>query len=359
LISLEQTILAQILHLLPQCYVNDETFSAAIDDEGMVHVAFGTRLVQRDEESQPGYWSYWHGTGEILYWQETMPPYTVLMDTLNEVENQPYSIGRPNLDGDDTIWYLNATDTWVGYRFSGATSYPNLVAEGGKVYMLYTSTLEYPYLFTESQYYRGVFATVSHNNGLTWDDQESVSWLSYHRDLYYVDWVSTELYGEHTTFNEAENMWPVMAPKSANDKLFMMWYADYIPGSIGGMATNPMNIFGYSIPKEDIGFFNNCVEVYQNLWNIGDGIQENTLSEMKIYPNPASNNLTVNVLSKETTKANLVITNLMGQVVYSQNVALETGANQFNLSVLNYSSGFYLVNVKTSKGSSTQKLIVR
>lgn len=345
--------------LLPQCYVNDETFSAAIDDNGLVHVAFGTRLVQRDEESQPGYWSYWHGTGEILYWNETMQPYTVIMDTLNEVENQPYSIGRPNLDGDDTIWYLNASDTWVGYRFSGATSYPNLVAEGGKVYMLYTSTLEYPFMFTESQYYRGVFATVSDDNGLTWDDQANVSWLSYHRDLYYVDWESTELYGEHTTFNETENMWPVMAPKSANNKLFMMWYADYIPGSIGGMATNTMNVFGYDIPKNDIGVFNNCQEVYQNLWNIGDGIQENTLSEMKIYPNPASNLVTLNILSKESSNANLVVTNLMGQVVYTQNVPLETGGNQFEINISNFSSGFYLVNVRTKTGSSTQKLIVR
>lgn len=345
--------------LLPQCYVNDETFSAAIDDDGMVHVAFGTRLVQRDETSEPGYWSYWHGTGDILYWQETMPPYTVVMDTLNEVENQPYSIGRPNLDGDDTIWYLNATDTWVGYRFSGATSFPNLVAEGGKVYMLYTSTLEYPFMFTESKYYRGVFATVSHNNGLTWDDQESVSWLSYHSDLYYIDWVSTELYGELMTMNEAECMWPVMAPNSANGNLFMMWYADYIPGNVGGMAQSSMTVFGYKIPKEDIGFFNNCTEVYQNLWNIGDGIKENTLSEMKMYPNPASNNVTINLLSKETANATIVITGITGQMVYSQNISLETGNNQFQLNVSNYPAGFYLVNIRTNTGSTTQKLIIK
>lgn len=345
--------------LLPQCYVNDETFTAAIDDDGMVHVAFGTRLVQRDETSEPGYWSYWHGTGEILYWNESMLPYTVLMDTLNEVENQPYSIGRPNLDGDDTIWFLNATDTWVGYRFTGATSFPNLVAEGGKVYMLYTSTLEYPYMFTESKYYRGVFATVSNDNGTTWDDQANVSWLSYHRDLYYIDWVSTELYGELTTMNEAECMWPVMAPKSANGNLYMMWYADYIPGSVGGMATASMNVFGYSIPKTDIGVFNNCQEVYQNLWNIGDGIQENTLSEMKMFPNPASNQVTINVLSKESTNATISVTNLTGQLIYSQNISLESGNNQYLLNVSNYTSGFYLVNIRTNTGSTTQKLIIK
>lgn len=345
--------------LLPQCYVNDETFSAAIDDNGMVHVAFGTRLVQRDEESQPGYWSYWHGTGDILYWNENMAPYTTIMDTINDVENQPYSIGRPNLDGDDTIWFANGY-TWVGYRFSGATSYPNLVAEDGKVYLLYTSTLEYPYLYVPAtQYYRGIFATVSNDNGTTWNDQTNVSWLSYNRDLYWVDWITSELIGEIVTENETENMWPVMAPQSADGNLFMMWYADYIPGSIGGFASSEMYVYGYSIPKTDIGVFNNCTEVYQNLWNIGDGIQDNNLSEMKIFPNPASSLVHVALLSKESTTAVLSITNMMGQLVYSENINLENGQNQYQIPVNGLGAGFYLLNIKSSKGVSTQKLIIR
>ena len=343
--------------LLPQCYVNDETFSAAIDDNGLVHVAFGTRLVQRDEESQPGYWSYWHGTGDILYWNENLPPYTTIMDTLNDVENQPYSIGRPNLDGDDTIWFANGY-TWVGYRFSGATSFPNLVAEGGKVYLMYTSTLEYPYLYVPAtQYYRGIFATVSNDNGTTWDDQTNVSWLSYNRDLYWVDWITSELIGEIVTENETENMWPVMAPNSSEGNLHMMWYADYIPGSIGGFASSEMYVFGYSIPKTDIGIFNNCQEVYQNMWNIGDGIQDNTLSEMKIYPNPASNNVTISIMSKISDIARIQITNLAGQVVSNQNQNMENGVNQFQINISNLASGLYLVNIKTNTGRSTQKLI--
>lgn len=343
--------------LLPQCYVNDETFSAAIDDNGLVHVAFGTRLVMRGEDSQPGYWSYWHGTGDILYWNENLPPYTTIMDTLNEVENQPYSIGRPNLDGDDTIWFANGY-TWVGYRFSGATSFPNLVAEGGKVYLMYTSTLEYPYLYVPAtQYYRGIFATVSNDNGTTWDDQTNVSWLSYNRDLYWVDWITSELIGEIVTENETENMWPVMAPESSEGNLHMMWYADYIPGSIGGFASSEMYVFGYSIPKTDIGIFNNCQEVYQNMWNIGDGIQDNTLSEMKIFPNPASNTVTISIMSKTSDIARIQITNLAGQVVSNQNQNMENGVNQLQINISNLASGLYLVNIKTNTGRSTQKLI--
>ena len=239
-------------------------------------------------------------------------------------------------------------------------SFPNLVAEGGKVYMLYTSTLEYPYMYTAgTQYYRGVFATVSNDNGTTWNDQDNVSWLSYNRDLYWVDWVTTELMGELYTENETESMWPVMAPKSANGNLFMMWYADYIPGNVGGFASSEMYIFGYSIPKNDIGVFNNCQEVYQNLWNIGDGIQDNSLSEMKMFPNPTNNNVTIGLLSKETSNGNLTVTNMMGQIIFSDNIAINNGQNQYKIDVSSFGSGFYLVNIKTKTGSSTQKLLVQ
>ena len=80
---------------------------------------------------------------------------------------------------------------------------------------------------------------------------------------------------------------------------------------------------------------------------------------MKIYPNPGSNNVAVKVLLKETTNANLIVTNLMGQVVNTQNVSLETGNNQYEINVSNFSAGFYLVNVRTNAGSTTQKLIVK
>lgn len=340
----------------PMTVLNDLSASIAIGDDGTVHIAFGGLMGARDSENAQDEYSVWWAYDNIIYWNSTMAPFAVPFDT-NTVEAYAGRIGRPNLDGDDTIWFMDGY-TQPEYRSNGPITFPNLVAEGGKVYMVYAALLEAPYLSgATSEYYNGIFATVSENNGTTWDDLNNVSWLSYHPDMYFVDWEQTELYGELMTIMEGESFWPGMAHNSSNGKLNIMWYFDYIPGQTGGFGTSATSIYAVNIDKESVGDFKNTTEIYQALWN-QEGIKENTLTEMKIYPNPASNNVTIVVASKEVANANLVVTNLMGQVVYTQNVSLETGSNQYSLNVSNFSAGFYLVNIRTNAGSTTQKLIV-
>ena len=80
---------------------------------------------------------------------------------------------------------------------------------------------------------------------------------------------------------------------------------------------------------------------------------------MKMYPNPATNNVNVTFSSEESANAVLSVMNLMGQTVYTENVNIHEGYNLVNLSVNNFRSGVYMVNIKTNKGTSTQKLIVK
>ena len=80
---------------------------------------------------------------------------------------------------------------------------------------------------------------------------------------------------------------------------------------------------------------------------------------MKMYPNPATNNVNVTFSSEESANAVLSVMNLMGQTVYTENVNIHEGYNMVNLSVNNFRSGVYMVNIKTNKGTSTQKLIVK
>jgi hypothetical protein len=245
------------------------------------------------------------------------------------------------------------------YRSNGPITFPQLVAEGGKVYMVYAALLEAPYLCgATTEYYHGIFATVSNDNGASWDDLNNVSWLSYHPEMYFVDWEQTALYEELMTISEGECFWPSMAHNSTNNKLNVMWYFDYVPGQLGGFASSASSVYAVNIDKNDIGDFKNTTEIYQNLWN-AEGIKDNTLSELKLFPNPTSNTVTVNLMSKETAQANLTVTNLMGQTVYSENISIETGNNQYQINVSDFGAGFYMLNIHTKAGSTTQKLIVR
>jgi hypothetical protein len=166
------------------------------------------------------------------------------------------------------------------------------------------------------------------------------------------------LYGELFIEQESENFWPSVGAQTANGNLAVQWYFDYTPGNTAGISSEATNVYGMMVPVDEVGVFCNTQEVYEGTWN-WIGIEENTLSEMKVYPNPAVDVVNVTISSKENANANVTITNLMGQVVYNQNHSLVAGNNSIQLDVANYNAGVYVVNVKTNTGVSSQKVIVR
>lgn len=80
---------------------------------------------------------------------------------------------------------------------------------------------------------------------------------------------------------------------------------------------------------------------------------------MKLYPNPASNSVNVTFSSEESGEALVTVMNIMGQTVMSEVAAINEGYNKLNLGISNLKSGVYMINIKTNRGTSTQKLIVK
>jgi hypothetical protein len=80
------------------------------------------------------------------------------------------------------------------------------------------------------------------------------------------------------------------------------------------------------------------------------GIDKFTLSNLKVYPNPANNEITV---SNSTAISQVTVTNLLGQSVISQKAATDTV--QVNLSSL--SAGTYILQVIAGNGVSTVKVV--
>ena len=80
---------------------------------------------------------------------------------------------------------------------------------------------------------------------------------------------------------------------------------------------------------------------------------------MKLYPNPANEYVRLAIASTEAAEATVTICNLMGQTLSNEIITLTEGNNDVTISTSNLNAGVYMVNVKTEKGTSTQKLIVR
>ena len=141
----------------------------------------------------------------------------------------------------------------------------------------------------------------------------------------------------------------------------MWWQQDFFAGSQvkegGSIAENYIHF--QTLPADSVGIYNNTNEVWQGIWIDPTGISNRVISGMKVYPNPASESVNVSFSSEENANAVISVMNLMGQTVYTENVNIHEGYNMVTLSTNNFRSGVYMVNIKTDKGTSTQKLIVK
>lgn len=84
-----------------------------------------------------------------------------------------------------------------------------------------------------------------------------------------------------------------------------------------------------------------------------------SLNAVTIFPNPASSNMTVNVVANNATKGSIVVINSMGQVVRQENgISFQAGSNNTNIDISALSAGIYKVIINTTEGSFTSSVSV-
>ena len=351
-------------------YVADGSCAVAIDDNGKAHLAFGITRLLNDDISDDSY-SYYPGVVGMLYWNEAQQPILNANATTldpDNIEAAGYTVFKRSDLNNDGGAYWSSGGSIPSYGVS-AVSMPQIVADNGNVYVFYSAILDWPFMDVnndyDAKYFRGIFGTKSTDNGSTFGD---VSWLSYNKDCYYINdwsWVSdTNDVMQHAMealWIDGESVFPAVAPQIVNGQISMWWQQDFFAGSQvkegGSIAENYIHF--QTLPADSVGIYNNTNEVWQGIWIDPTGISNRVISGMKVYPNPASESVNVSFSSEENANAVISVMNLMGQTVYTENVNIHEGCNMVTLSVNNFRSGVYMVNIKTNKGTSTQKLIVK
>jgi len=361
-------------------YPVPSTLAVAIGDDDVVHMAFSTQMKIRKPGDAVNEGHYWPMICGLFTWNDKMDPikhedcnlhYDFDGDAWIDGANgyagfydMPTLMDAPDLLGFGYFWWQNASwgDFLVkNYRDLGYITSPRLIAQGGKVYLMYTSVLQVPFLtISEDQFHRGIFLTVSYDNGATYDQQNNTSWLSYSPNLFWCEWDNykgptedgEEMNGAPQIMERSENVYASMATSIGGGLLAFTWLNDVFPLGEGTQAwvEYPFNVVGLVIKANDAGKFWNTQEIWKGIGSKVD--EKETIENLKIYPNPTGNiaNIKVGTLNPYT----ISVTNIMGQVVYSVK-----GQGDTTINVTDFPAGIYVVNVKTAHASASQKLIVK
>jgi hypothetical protein len=84
------------------------------------------------------------------------------------------------------------------------------------------------------------------------------------------------------------------------------------------------------------------------------GIDEAEIQNIQVYPNPATNQITIDHLFPVDGKSTYLVTNILGEVLLQEPVT----ASKQVINMESLYNGIYFVTVKSDQGNSTQKVII-
>ncbi|MCR5038897.1 MAG: T9SS type A sorting domain-containing protein, partial [Bacteroidales bacterium] len=85
----------------------------------------------------------------------------------------------------------------------------------------------------------------------------------------------------------------------------------------------------------------------------------NPMTAVRVYPNPATDVLNIEVNASQSSAMSINVFNIMGQKVMESNVNINTGMNTPSISTADFASGIYFVTVKANGFENTMKFIVK
>jgi hypothetical protein len=97
----------------------------------------------------------------------------------------------------------------------------------------------------------------------------------------------------------------------------------------------------------------------------GDGICDaydfigdtKTLQNIEVYPNPCSDFSNIVIETKESDIFHLVVTNVLGEIVYQENLGIISGQKRIELNTSDFADGIYEIRINSSKGPVTKTLL--
>ncbi|MBK7639601.1 MAG: T9SS type A sorting domain-containing protein [Bacteroidetes bacterium] len=88
---------------------------------------------------------------------------------------------------------------------------------------------------------------------------------------------------------------------------------------------------------------------FSKIINIPLGVKEDN-GFARVYPNPTSGNLNVEIQSTTNFETNVIAYDLVGKKIYDQKTSIEKGLNTLQIDFSNFASGVYVLQFSDVKG---------
>jgi hypothetical protein len=289
----------------------DESGTIAFDQFGNVHMSFGHMRVL-DADLGDGNTSYFPGTQELYYWNESMAAGTF---TTIAVPEDIIPDGILDYAGSFSLYYT----ALCGFPSMGTNA-------DGTIFVAYSGYRED--FATATQNYRHIYVVKSMDGGTTWETPLDVT-----PDL---------------DFNYYEHIFPTMAPM-VDDKVRLWYMRDFEPGlaARGDMDLYDDNAIVYL--DVDTALFNDA------------GLNElpDHLVKLSLFPNPTDEVTTLNVSLEKAEYVSVTMNGLAGdKVAFSFQGNLTVGEHSFAIDTHELPTGMYFVNIEIEGKTKTVKLIV-
>jgi len=92
--------------------------------------------------------------------------------------------------------------------------------------------------------------------------------------------------------------------------------------------------------------------------NVAGLAEQNIFADLTIYPNPTTENFTLNLQSKEAQAISLALISVTGEILYSKNEDIKVGANSITLPSIGIAKGNYLVRITAGGVNSTFSVVI-
>lgn len=293
--------------------------SIVIDNQGVVHVVFSDLELFKADTGEMRIFNI-NRSDYMVYWNDLDKKFIELPVLIDKDANGVFDAGS-NFFGNGNIRYGNS-----GYSLNPQLSVgKSQTSWADNIYLTYVAVSEND---TDDRGvdFRSIYVNYTPDNGINWCIAADISQTQNVENAY-------------LTSNRSAN---------GDRMLHINWQQDFEPGN----AVQVQHISGLS----DVIYENIDIYPFIPCWGGTESVNNKII--VILYPNPASNNVSVELNASIETNANIKLINILGQTMFKDFATIKSTNNKFEINTTAYEKGIYLIVIETIEGRITQKLII-